>query len=77
MTVQRGGFVINLLGTILVKLSAPLDGDGPLMEDFIDDVTGLEEILEVREVRHLGVLEVHQRTVLVLLLEGAVEGSAF
>lgn len=74
---QRRGFVVNLLGTILVELSAPLYGDGPLVEDFIDDVTGLEEVLKVREVGHLGVLEVHQGAVFVLLLEGTVEGGAF
>ena len=45
------------------------------MEDLIDDVAGLQEVLEVREIGRLGVLEVHQGAVFVVLLEGAVEGS--
>ena len=47
------------------------------MEDFVDDMAGLKEVLEVREIGHLGVLEVHQGAVFVLLLEGTVEGGAF
>ena len=30
------------------------------MEDFVDDVAGFKEVLEVGEVGHLGILEVHQ-----------------
>ena len=73
-TMQWGWLVINLCWSVLIYLFAPLNCDWSLMEDFADDMAGLKEVLEVREIWHLGVLEVHQWTIFVFLLEGAVEG---
>lgn len=50
---DRRRSVIELLRTVLLELFVPFELDGPLVEDFIDDVAGFEQVLEVREVGHL------------------------